>query len=521
MENRPIVLDGEHLTIEDLVLIARHSRPVSLSEGARTKVLASRAWVDELQARGAPTVYGINTGFGVFANVPVRPEQSARLMRNLILSHSAGVGEPLAEEIVRAAMAIRANTLAKGVSGVRPVVIETLIEMLNRRVHPIVPEKGSVGASGDLAPLSHLALVLSRGESENDEESGEAEFRGERMSGRRAMELAGIPRIELRAKEGLALNNGTTVSAAIAALGIVDAENLALHSDAAVALSLEAIRGLSSPFDERLHLAAGHTGQVMTARNISRLISGSRLIDSTRRVQDAYSFRCSPQVTGAARDAFAYARKIVTEEINAATDNPLIFLDIKAENKSRSGGNFHGEQIALVSNLMSMAVAELASISERRTFRLCSAHLNDGLPMMLIEGGGTNSGLMMAQVSAAALVSENKTLAHPDSVDSIPTSADQEDHVSMSANAARHMREIVWNATRVLAIEFITAAQGIDLRLKNLGKDASLLGNGTRRIYVRIRQDIHFLDRDRVLAPDIERAVGMIGNGYIVRAIEG
>ncbi|MBI4791050.1 MAG: histidine ammonia-lyase [Chloroflexi bacterium] len=519
MDTHPLSLDGERLTIQDLVAVAHAARPVSLADAARPRINASRAWVDELLARGTPTVYGINTGFGVFANVPIRPDQSARLMRNLILSHSAGVGAPLDEEIVRATMAIRANTLAKGFSGVRSVVIETLLAMLNRGVHPIIPSKGSVGASGDLAPLSHLVLVMSRDAQDREDESGETFYQGTRMSGKRAMELAGISRIELQAKEGLALNNGTTVSAAIAALAVADAENLARHADIALAMSLEAIRGLSSPFDERLNRATGHAGQLATAQNVRVLLEGSRLVDSTARVQDAYSFRCAPQVVGAARDAIEHARRIVAEEINAATDNPLIFLDIEGENKARSGGNFHGEALALVANSLATAVAEIGNISERRTFRLCSAHLSDGLPMMLVEGGGTNSGLMMAQVTAAALVSDNKTLAHPDSVDSIPTSADQEDHVSMSANAARHAREIVWNSTRIVAIELIAAAQGIDLRLKNLGQSMELLGRGTRAAHARLRREIPFLDRDRILSPDIERAVELIQTGELSRAM--
>ncbi len=517
MNPTPIQLDGEHLTIEEVIAVSRNLHPVALSPSARPHIDASRAWVDELIARGSPTVYGINTGFGVFANVPIRPDQSARLMRNLILSHSAGVGAPLDEQVTRAAMLIRANTLAKGLSGVRASVVETLIEMLNRDVHPVIPAKGSVGASGDLAPLSHLALVLSRDEEDREDQSGEAIYHGERMSGKRAMELARIPRLELQAKEGLALNNGTTVSAAMAALAVADAENLAAHSEVALALSLEAIRGLSSPFDEALNRATGHAGQQASAAHIRQLIAGSRLIDSTRRVQDAYSFRCAPQVIGAARDALAHARKIIGEEINAATDNPLIFVELEGDNKARSGGNFHGEAMALTMDLVSTAVAEIGSISERRTFRLCSAHLSDGLPMMLVEGGGANSGLMMAQVTAAALVSDNKTLAHPDSVDSIPTSADQEDHVSMSTNAARHAREIVWNTTRILAIEWIAAAQGIDLRLKNLGRGMELLGDGTRRAHLRLRQEIAFLSRDRVLAGDIERTAELIQSGTLLK----
>ncbi len=512
-----IQFDGEHLSLEDLVSIARAGRAVGLSPSARPKIEASRAWVEQLLERGTPTVYGVNTGFGIFANVPVRASQSARLMRNLILSHSAGVGDCLDEEIVRAALAIRANTLAKGFSGVRPVVIETLVEMLNRGVHPIIPQKGSVGASGDLAPLSHMVLVMSRGEQDLDDESGEAIYHGKRLAGKQAMELAQIPRIELQAKEGLALNNGTAVSAAIAALAVADAENLVCHSDLALALSLEAIQGNSSPFNQELNRLTGHKGQAVTASRIRNLISGSRLIDSARRVQDAYSFRCAPQVVGAARDAIAYVHEIVEQEINAATDNPLIFVDAEGENKACSGGNFHGEALSIALDLLGIAAAEIGSISERRTFRLCSAHLSDGLPMMLVEGGGTNSGLMMAQVTAAALVSDNKTLAHPDSVDSIPTSADQEDHVSMSANAARHAREIVWNSTRIIAIELIAAAQGIDLRLKNLGRGTEMLGEGTRAAYVRLRQAVAYLDRDRVIAGDIDRVADLIQSGDLVK----
>ncbi|MBI3914258.1 MAG: histidine ammonia-lyase [Chloroflexi bacterium] len=510
MAHSPILLAGENFTIQDIIAIARAARPVTLADTARARMRASRAWVDALLERGEPTVYGINTGFGVFANVSISATESARLMRNLILSHSAGVGESLAEEIVRATMAIRANTLAKGFSGVRPLVVETLIEMLNRGVHPIIPAKGSVGASGDLAPLSHLALVLTRDENDLDEESGEAFYRGERMSGKRAMERAGITRIILQAKEGLALNNGATVSAAMGALAVADAENLAAHSEIALALGLEALRGKSSSFDERLHRASNHAGQRETAHKIRELIRDSKLIDTSARVQDAYSFRCAPQVIGAARDAMAYARRIVEEEMNAATDNPLIFFDIEEENKTRSGGNFHGESIAMAMDFLGIAVAEIANISERRIFRLTSAHLNDGLPMMLVENGGQNSGLMMAQVTASALVSDNKTLAHPDSVDSIPTSADQEDHVAMATNAARHAREIVWNATRVIAIELIAAAQAIDLRLKNLGMTTDALGCGTRAAYDRVRAEIATLDQDRGLSNDIERAARLI-----------
>ena len=514
--NKLVVL-GETLTIQDLVNVAREDFKVTLAESAREKIAASRAWVENIVARGEPMTYGINTGFGIFANVHVSAAQARDLMRKLITSHAVGVGEPLPEEVVRATMLIRANTLAQGFSGVRVEIVETLIEMLNRGVHPIIPAKGSVGASGDLAPLSHLALVLSTDENDLESESGEAMYRGERVSGKLAMQRAGIPRLILEAKEGLALNNGTAVSTAIIALAAHDAQNLIEHSALAVALTLEALRGASHAFDARIHDASRHHGQKEIAARVRELTRGSHLVDKAQRVQDAYSIRCAPQVIGAARDALEYAIARLQEEINAATDNPLIFVE--GENGiALSGGNFHGEAVAMASALLAIAVAEIGSISERRTFRMLDGKLNDGLPMMLIERGGINSGLMMAQVTAAALVSENKTLAHPDVLDSIPTSANQEDHVPMAANAARHLREIVWNTTHILAIELVTAAQAIDLRLRNEGKGDEMLGEGTRQAFRRLRQDVPYLDTDRVLHHDLEMAAHLIQTRDIFNA---
>lgn len=516
--NETVVLLGESLTIQDVVRVARENAQVGISETARARIAASRAWVEEIVARGEPITYGINTGFGVFANVHVSAEQARELMRKLILSHAVGVGEPFPEEVVRAAMLIRANALAQGYSGVRVEIVETLVEMLNRGVHPIIPAKGSVGASGDLAPLSHLALVLSTDENDFDNESGQAIFQGERVSGKVAMQRAGIARVILEAKEGLALNNGTAISTAIIALAAHDAQNLVEHSALAVALTLEALRGASNAFDARIHDAARHNGQKEIAARVRELTRGSRLLDKAQRVQDAYSIRCAPQVVGAAHDALQYANARLTEEINAATDNPLIFVD--GENGvALSGGNFHGEAVAMASALLAVAVSEMGSISERRTFRLMDGKLNDGLPMMLIERGGINSGLMMAQVTAAALVSENKTLAHPDVLDSIPTSANQEDHVPMAANAARHLREIVWNTTNILAIELVTAAQAIDLRLRNEGKGDEMLGERTRKAYLSLRQEIAFLDTDRVLHPDLESAAELVRDGELLRVL--
>lgn len=497
---------GELLTLDDVIAVARMGARVELAEDVRDKIAASRQWVDSVVSTGSPIVYGINTGFGIFANVQVSAGQARDLMRRLIVSHIAGVGEPLPAEVVRAAMLIRANALAQGYSGVRVEVVETLLEMLNQGVHPIVPAKGSVGASGDLAPLSYIALVMTRDESDGEADSGEALYRGERLSGKAAMERAGIERVVLEAKEGLALNNGTSVSAALAVVAAHDARNLVTHSILALALTLEAVRGASHAFDERIHRAARHQGQQQVAEEVRALVRGSQLVDRAHRVQDAYSLRCAPQVIGAAMDALEYVIARLKEEINAATDNPLIF----PEGVALSGGNFHGETVALVCALLSAAVSEIGAISERRTFRLLDAKLNDGLPMMLVERGGLNSGLMMAQVTAAALVSDNKTLAHPDVVDSVVTSANQEDHVPMSMNAARHLREIVWNTERIVAIELVTAAQAVDLRLRNEGKSIGALGDGTREVFRRIRQSVGFLDEDRTLDVEIEKVVKLI-----------
>lgn len=502
---------GAPLTLDAVVRVARHHAPVQLDAAARKKITASRAWVEQIVARGEPITYGINTGFGVFANVQVSGAQARDLMRKLILSHAVGVGPALPEEVVRATMLIRANALAQGFSGVRVEVVETLLEMLNRGVHPVIPAKGSVGASGDLAPLSHLALVLSTDEKDDDAESGAAIFQGERLSGKTAMARAAIPRLILQAKEGLALNNGTAVSTALTLLAAADARNLIAHSALATALTVEAVRGAANAFDARIHDAARHRGQQEIAAQIRAWLQGSQLVDKAQRVQDAYSIRCAPQVAGAALDALRYATARLEEEINAATDNPLIFVQAEGENGvALSGGNFHGESVAMSAALLAIAVAEIGSISERRTFRLLDGKLNDGLPMMLVERGGLNSGLMMAHVTAAALVSENKTLAHPDVLDSIPTSANQEDHVPMAANAARHLREIVWNVEYILAIELVAAAQALDLRLRNEGKGSEMLGQGTRAAFARLRADVPYLAEDRVMDRDLDAAAALI-----------
>jgi histidine ammonia-lyase len=540
-----LLIDGEALSVDEVVDVARHGRRAELSPEAIKKIEDCRAWVDSTVDEGKLSVYGLTTGYGSLAEVKIPVEDIDALTRNMIMSHCVGVGQPLDVETVRATMLIRANTLAKGYSGIRLETLETLLDMLNRGVHPVLPEKGSVGASGDLAPLSHLALALSK-----DTEGGEAFYEGKWMTASEAMERAGLAQVELKAKEGLALNNGATVSAAIAALALHDAELLVKNTEIALAMSLEAMRGVSDAFHHKVHAARGHDGQIRCAANVLRLVEGSELIDSTERVQDAYSLRCAPQVIGAVRDVLSFVRFVISREINAATDNPLIFMDLPdtRENKAISAGNFHGEPLALAMDMLGMAVAEIGSIAERRVFRLLDNTLSGGLPAMLIEDSGLNSGLMMAQYTAAALVSDNKTLAHPDSVDSIPTCANQEDHVSMSANAARHAREIVRNVEYVTGIEMLCAAQALDFRRAGLefsretweededlhccrkvveyelkrGRTAgkARFGKGTAAAHQAIRQEIEHLSQDRPLYPDLGRIAAMVHNGDIVTAVE-
>ena len=502
-----LIIDGQSLTLEDVMAVARprSHRPVRLSETARARVAESRAWVDRVADTGEPTVYGINTGFGVFSTRHIPIEQAGRLSRNLIISHAIAVGEPLPEEVVRAAMLIRANTLAIGHSGIRLETLETLIAMLNAGVHPVIPSQGSLGASGDLAPLAHLAQVLSRDPDDDELFCGEALYQGERLTGCAAMARAGLARRVLGAKEALALNNGATFSAALAALAVGDAEHLLDKSLVALAMSLEALRGVSRAYDAHLHAARKQLGQMAVAAKVRELLAGSTLIDATDRVQDAYSLRAAPQVLGAVKDSIAHVRSIIERELNAATDNPLIFLDLEGENKALSGGNFHGEPIALAMDFLSIAASEMASISERRIARLLDDKLNDGLPAMLVEHGGLDSGLMMAQYTAASLVSENKVLAHPDSVDSIPTSANQEDFNPMATSAARHARQIVAHGETVVALELMCAAQALDLRRR---ADAGVrLGQGTAQALASIRESVAFLEHDRYLGEDVARMV--------------
>ena len=498
----PLPLTGRALTIDHVIEVARGRRQVVLDPEAADRMRASRAVIERVVADGK-TVYGVTTGFGDLANVRIQPSETAELQRNLVRSHAAGVGLPLADEVVRAMLLLRANALAIGLSGVRVELVELLIGMLNRTVHPVIPSRGSLGASGDLAPLAHLALVVI-GE-------GEATVDGAGPgSGARALERAGLQPIQLEAKEGLALLNGTQLMAAIGALAHHDGLRLALTSDVIGAMSLEAMLGTGAAFDERLIGARPHPGQIAAARHLRELLSDSEIwqshrSDSEHKVQDAYSLRCMPQVHGAVRDALAELGRVLAIEINSVSDNPLVF----PSGDVVSGGNFHGEPVALVLDHASVAVAELASISERRCARLVDSHLS-GLPAFLAERPGVQSGLMIAHYTAAALVNELQTLVHPSSADTIPTSANQEDHVSMGATSALHLREIVDRAEHVLAIEALCAAQGLDFR-------APLRpGAGVAAAHAAIRATVPHLAEDRPPAPDIATLRTLVHSGDLL-----
>src|SRR4051812_18763146 len=499
-----ILLDGSSLTIEQLLAIADGGEVVALSDGARQRVRASREVV-ERRARGDEPAYGINTGFGSFAEVKIPADALETLQLNLLRSHAAGVAEPLPVRAVRAMMALRANVLAKGYSGIRVSTLELLIAALNARVHPVVPSRGSVGASGDLAPLAHLSLVLI-GE-------GQATIGadGTILDGAAALARAGLAPVDLGAKEGLALINGTQASAAVAALAVLGAERLARAADLTAALTIDGLRGSFHPFEARLHDPRPHAGQRASAANLLALLQDSAINHShenCRRVQDAYSMRCAPQVHGAARDAFAHARRTFEIEANAATDNPMVFAD---SGDIVSGGNFHGAPIAVAADVLVLGLLQLATISERRADRLVNPALS-GLAPFLTRDSGLHSGYMMAQVTAAALVSELKTLAHPASVDTLPTSANREDHVSMSMGATLKAERALELATRVIAIELLLACQAIDL-LAPLTTSPALAP-----VHARVRAGVPTLGDDRPSSPDIEAIAELITSGSLERA---
>jgi histidine ammonia-lyase len=502
-----IHLTGHSLTIEDVVAVADDGVRVTLAPAAVVAVDASRAVV-ERHARGDAPVYGINTGFGALAETAIAREALDVLQVNLLRSHAAGVGEALPVRAVRATMLMRANVLARGFSGVRRGTLEQLLAVLNGRVHPVVPGRGSVGASGDLAPLAHLALVLI---GEGHATVGDS---AETLPGREALARAGLAPITLGPKEGLALINGTQPSTAVLALALTGSERLARAADVAVALSIDALRGSVRPFDARIHDARPHAGQRTSAGNVRRLLEGSLINKSHEhcgRVQDAYSLRCAAQVHGAARDCLRFVRETVTTEANAATDNPMVFA---GDDEIVSGGNFHGAPVSIAADLLVLALAQLATISERRSDRLVNPVLSD-LPAFLTPKSGVQSGYMMAQVTAAALASEIKTLAHPASVDSIPTSANREDHVSMSMSAALKAARVVELGTRVVAIEMLCACQAIDL-LAPLATSERL-----QRVHAAVRHRVPPLTDDRPPSPDIEAIAAMIADGSFERVCAG
>ena len=499
-----ILITGNSLTLEELAAVCREDAKVVLSQEAKERIAESRQVVDSLVADGTK-VYGITTGFGKFSDVTITNEECKLLQKNLIITHAVGAGDPFPRDVARGIMLLRVNNLAKGFSGVRPILVETLIEMLNRGVTPVIPEKGSLGASGDLAPLSHMVLPMLG--------LGKAEYQGEILPGDVAMERAGIPTVELVAKEGLALINGTQAMTSVGALALFDAIDLLKTADIAAALSFEANRGVIDALDPRLHAVRAHEGQNKTAANLRALLSGSDNVtrQGQIRVQDGYSLRCVPQVHGASHDAIDYVRQKVEIEINSVTDNPIIF---KEDRVGISGGNFHGQPMALPFDFLGIAVSELANISERRIERLVNPSLG-GFPTFLVKNGGLNSGFMVVQYAAAALVSENKVLAHPASVDSIPSSAGQEDHVSMGTIAARKAADILKNARRVVAMELMCACQAIDL----LGGQYKM-GLGTAPAYRMIRQVCPMLEDDRPLYEDINNCEAVLIDRSLLANVE-
>jgi len=501
---KAISLGFDGMTLDNLVAIARKGVQVKLTEGSEQRLRATRQlvenWVEDER-----TIYGITTGFGALSDVVISKKDTRKLQQNILMSHAAGVGDPLDEPSVRAIMALRIKDLARGHSGIRLETVEHLIALLNWGVCPVIPQKGSVGASGDLAPLAHLALVLVG--------LGEALYKGQRMSGRQVLSKCGLKPIQLEAGEGLALVNGTQVMTAIGGLAIYDAVNLSKMTDIAAAMSLEVLMGSRTEFNARIHQIRPHPGQAAAADNMERLVQNSEIITSHKdcsRIQDAYTLRCSPQVHGATKDAINYSRKVIETEMNSSTNNPLIFAP---DQDFLLGGNFHGQPVALALDFLSMAVAELANISERRIERLVNPMLS-GLPAFLVGDGGLNSGFMIAQYTAAALVSENKVLCHPASVDSIPTSANKEDHVSMGTIAARKCREVIANTADVIAIELLCGAQALDL-FTNLKP-----GEGTLAAYQVIRKTIPHLASDRILSQDISAMRQLMRSGKILQAVE-
>jgi len=518
---RPVIVTGADLTVDDVEAVARGGVSAQLDVHARARMQEAREVIEGLVAEGA-VVYGVTTGFGDLASTFIEPSQAGRLQENLLVSHAAGVGPAFPREVVRAMLLLRANTLALGHSGCRPLLVDRLLAFLELGIHPVVPEQGSVGASGDLAPLAHLALPLIG--------RGNAEFSGQVVPSLIALRETGLDPLVLEAKEGLALLNGTQMMSAVAALLLADADRLVRTASVAAAMSVEALLGTDVAFAAAYQLARPHPGQVAVAAELRHLLRDSGLQAShhasAHKVQDPYSLRCVPQVHGAVRDSLDHLRRVLDIELNSATDNPLVFagggvadVDTAATGGGRviSGGNFHGEPLALALDFAKIALAELGAISERRTALLVDPRLNGGLAPFLAPASGLESGMMIYQYTAAALASEHKVLAHPASADSIPTSANQEDHVSMGSISARHARAVLEGVERIVAIELVVAAQALDLRLAALAPDGRPSpGVGVGAAHARIREQIAHLDRDREPGPDLAAATQMVHGGALV-----
>ena len=501
-----LILDGRSLTLADIEAVSIENRRVEIAPDGRVRMAASRVTIEDILDAGQ-TVYGVNTGFGKLSDVRIPHESLAQLQTNLVRSHAGGVGNPLSEPEVRAMLLLRANVLAKGFSGNRPELVDLLVAMLNAGVHPVIPEKGSVGASGDLAPLAHLALVVI-GE-------GEAFYRGERLRGGDGLNCAGLIPLQLAAKEGLALLNGTQAMTAVGALAIARARRLVRLADVAGAMSLDSLKGTPAAFDPRIHEARPHAGQVAAAAHLVALLEGSQIRESHRehcsRVQDAYCLRCMPQVHGAVRDVLAHVAGVLETEAGSATDNPLVFPPLPGEDEGcahvLSGGNFHGAPLAYAFDYAAIALTDLGGITERRIDRLLNPDINEGLPAFLSTDPGLSSGFMIAQIVAAALINECQVLAAPSSTGNIPTDGGKEDHVSMGMTGALKLRQIVENVERIVAIELMCAAQALEFR-RPLESSPQL-----ERMHAAVRAVVPRLEQDRVLAPDINALAGAVRNG--------
>ena len=505
-----VIINGRDLTIEEVIRVCRHDEKVELAPEAVEAVKKARAYIEKKVEEKA-VVYGLTTGFGKFANVAISTEQTAQLQKNLIMSHTCSLGNAYEKKYVRAAMLLRANSLSRGNSGIRLETLQTLIDMLNAGIHPIVPEKGSVGASGDLAPLSCIALGLIG--------MGKVEYQGEIMDAQEAFDKTGLKPVELASKEGLALNNGTQMLTAVGLNTLYDAMNLAKIADIAAAMTGEALHAICKAYDPKTHELRGHQGQITVAENMRTLLDGSKnaLPLQPDKVQDPYSQRCMPQIHGASRDAINYVYEAVSREINAVTDNPIVFPD---QDEVISGGNFHGQPMALAFDFLKIAISELASVSERRTERLVNPALNEGLPAFLTKEGGVNSGYMIAQYASASMVSENKVYDHPSCVDSIPTSANQEDHVSMGATSARTAAMVLDNAQKVIGIELSAAAQAIWLR-QELGENGiDNLAPATKAAYDFIRETVPPVEEDIIMHDQLVQFDEMVKNNSILEAVE-